>query len=152
MEVLADDDELGPKAVDQHVVHELIGALVRAVLVEDDDDRGVDAGLLEQFELLRQVRQQPRRRFRAYDRRRVAVEGEHDRLRAELRCVPADVGDHGLVPEMDAVVGTDGDDRPLAGPWARRQIVDDVHGRRRYPSGPPLSTTAGFASPLRNAS
>ena len=66
--------------------------------------------------------------------------------RAQLVAQPADLGDHGLVAEMDAVVGADGDDRPLAGPRARRQIGDDVHRPPTLWSKAPASTTQGLAS------
>ena len=91
-------------------------------------------------------------------RRRVAVEGEHDRPGAELGRRAAHLGDHGLVAEVDAVVGADGDDGALARPRRRRRVGDDVHGRRRYPrpSRDPTGArrarpTAGFASAGWNA-
>ena len=107
------------------------GGSLRLRLVEVHDDRGVDAGRGEQLEALLGRRQQLRRRLRAHDRRRVAVEREHDRPGALALGEAPDVGDDGLVAEVHAVVGADRDHGALAGPRRLIEIGDDLHGRRR---------------------
>ena len=94
---------------------------------------GVDAGGGEQLEALLVVGQQLRRRLRPHDRRRVAIERQHDRLGLGADGELADVGDDGLVPEVHAVVGADRDHGAFPGPRWDVEIGDHLHGLRRYP-------------------
>ena len=43
VEVLPHDHDLGAEAVDEHLLHELLGRLLRAGLVEGDHEAAVDA-------------------------------------------------------------------------------------------------------------
>ena len=52
MEVLAHDDQLGGQLVDDDAVHEVLGRLLGAHLVEVDEDRRVDVRGVQQLELL----------------------------------------------------------------------------------------------------
>ena len=89
VEVLADHDDLGVEAVDEHLARRSpppapsLGASsnVRTTRV-------VDAGRLEQLELLVEVGEQQRRRLRPHDRGRVPVEGD-DRGRGRRARRPA---------------------------------------------------------------
>ena len=93
-------------------------------------DGGVDAGRGEQLEALLGVGEQLRCRLGAHDRRRVAVEREHDRTGAEsASAIARTCVDHRLVAEVDAVVGADRDDGALAGPRRRVELGDHLHGR-----------------------
>jgi hypothetical protein len=57
----------------------------------------------------------------------VLVERDDGRLGASLGGEAAHLGDHRLVPEVDAVVGPDGDDR-VAVPGRVGDVGDDLHG------------------------
>ena len=79
VEVVADDDGGDRQPVDEHPLDELLGLLVRLLLVEVDDDRGIDAGRRQQFESLLGIGEQTRRRLGPHDRRRMAIERDHRR-------------------------------------------------------------------------
>ena len=144
VEVLADDDDLDRQAVDEHALDERLGCLLRLRLVEAQHDRGVEPGGGEQLQALLGRRQQLWRRLRPDDRRRMPVEREHHGHRIALGSEALDLLDHGLVSEVHAVVGPDGDDGAPARPRRPVELGDHLHGRRRYPGA---STTAGFARP-----
>ncbi len=52
VEVFADDDHLGGKALDQHPLHERLGRLPCLLCIKRHDHDGVHAGCFEQFHLL----------------------------------------------------------------------------------------------------
>ena len=84
VEVLADDHHTGLQAAHEHPVDERLRALRCLVLVERHDHDRVDAGRLQQLELLLGTGQQPRRRLGPHDARRMTIEGHHHRLRTEI--------------------------------------------------------------------
>ena len=127
VEVLTDDDGRRGQPVDEHPLDELARRLLRLSLVERQHDGGLDAGLGEQLEALLGIGEQLRCRFRSHDRGRVTVEREHRRVRRIVGGDLADVTDHGLMAEVDAVVGADRDHGSFAGPGGLGQIGDDTH-------------------------
>ena len=71
VEVGADDDEARAGAVDEHLVHEVLGRLTTALLVEVQHEAAVDVpGAREQLELLLEGGEQLRRRLGPHDLRR----------------------------------------------------------------------------------
>ena len=137
VEVVADDDDLGVEASDEHPLDEGLRRLRGLRLVEGHDDDGVDAGRGEQLELLLGAGEQPWRRLRPNDRRRMAIERDDD-ARARRALGPfADVGDHRLVTEVHAVVGADRDDGALSRPGRDVEIGDDLHPSEATQAGPP---------------
>ena len=84
VEVVADDHDLRAEALDQHLSHELLGRLLGPGLVEGQHDDVVDARGLQQLDLVLVAGELPRRRLRADDLGRVAVEGDDRRLQAPL--------------------------------------------------------------------
>ena len=152
VEVLAHDDDLGVEAVEEHLAHEVLGRLLGPRLVERDHEAEVDAGLGQQLELLLEVGEQPRRGGRPHDRGGVPVEGD-DGGAQPLGLGPlADLGDDGLVAEVHAVVGADGDDAALGRSRAGIVVADDLH-RQEATRGPSAaSTTDGLAVVPRWAS
>src|SRR5690606_26722466 len=146
VEVLADDDDPGVEAVDQHLADEVLGRLAAAGLVEGDDQAVVDPRLGQQLELLVEVGEQPGRRLGSHDRGRVAVEGDDGGGQAPRPGLAAHLVDHRAVADVDAVVGTDRHHRATGGSGAGGQVADDVHragsvpgagpGPRTRPAGP----------------
>ena len=59
----------------------------------------------------------------------MAVEREHDGAGATPLGLLAHIGDHGLVPEVHAVVGADGDHRALTRPERLIEVGDHLHGQ-----------------------
>ena len=117
VEVLADHHGAGGQALDEHLLHELAGRLLRSGLVEAEHDGGVQAGVGQQLELGRQVGQEPGAPTPAAR----PLAGCRSKVTTTLRAPgvggqPADLSDHGRVAEVDAVEGADGDDGPLARP------------------------------------
>ena len=131
-EVLADRDLLGVELLEQDVGDEVLGALLRELLVEGDDDELLHAEAFDHVALDLEGHDQLRRRRRVQDFERVRVEGE-DRVGAL---------DHRLVAEVDAVEGADRDvARPRLGVGQR----GDPHAHRS------ASATAGTSSATRSA-
>ena len=145
--------------------------LVGLRLVEPDEQGGIDAGGVEQLELLLEIGQQLGRRLGPDDLGRVPVEGDDHRLRSQLLGATPHLGDDGLVAEMHAVVRPDGDHRPAGGrpadggDWDRSVITrttsdDTGHGaaapkRRRRVTRPSdrrrgMTTQAWPSSPTRS--
>ena len=90
MEVGADHDQARPEGLDEHLVHEILGALTGACLVEWNDDRTVDSGLCQQFELLVEVGQQ-----RGTDPGRITVAGCRSKVTTTLCSACASARDGG---------------------------------------------------------
>ena len=109
VEVLPHHDQARLQLLDQHLLHEVLGRLVRPRLVEGHHHRPVDAALGQQLELLLQAGQLLGRRLRPHHVGGVAVEGDHDGGEPGLGGPLPQVAQQGPVPEMDAVVGPDGD-------------------------------------------
>ena len=116
-------------------VHELLGRLLGARLVEGDDEAAVETGGGQQLELLLEVGEQARRRLGTHHRRGVPVEGDDGALEAAGRGPLSHLGDDRLVPEVHAVVGTDGDHAPGVGPGPGPDVVQHLHPRE-VRSGP----------------
>ena len=127
VEVVADDDHLRVEAVHEHSFDERLRRLCRLALVERDDHDRVDSRGGEQFHLLVGARQQSRGRLRADDGCRMPIEGDDRRHRTERFSTLTNVIDHGLVAEMDAVVGTDRDDGAATRPRRCVEIDDGLH-------------------------
>ena len=128
VEVLPDDDEPGGQAVDEDLADEVLGGSLRPGLVEVDHQRVVDAGGLQQLELLLEVGEQEGRRLGPDDHGRVPVEGHDGAVAARARRrPPPHLGDDGLVPEVHAVVGTDGDHAPAGGRGHGPDVVQHLH-------------------------
>ena len=144
VEVLADDDDLDRQALDEHALDERLRRLLRLRLVEAQHDRGVEPGGGEQLQaLLGDVSScgaDSGRTIVAGCRSNVSTTDIASLIGGEA----LDLLDHGLVPEVHAVVGADGDDGAPARPRRPVELGDHLHGRRRYPGA---STTAGFARP-----
>ncbi len=145
VEVLADHHGPGGQGVDEDLLHELAGRLLRAGLVEPEHDRGVQAGLGQELELGGQVGQQAGRRLGPHDAGRVPVEGDDDAPGSGVSGQTADLGDHGGMAQVHTVERADGDDRTAARPRRDAEVADDLHGRARYPFA--TSTTEGLAVP-----
>jgi len=128
VEVRADDDALGGQALDEDRLDELLGGLVAARRVEGEHRRRVEvAGGGEQLELLLEGREHARRRLRPDHLGRVAVEGEAHRGLPVRRGALADEAQHGLMTEVDPVVGADRDDRAPPVGLVAREVGDDLH-------------------------
>ncbi len=111
VEVLADHDQARPEARDEHLGHELLGRLVRPLLVEGDHDGPVDPDLLEQFELLFEVTEKLRCRLGTHHHRRMAVEGDHHGRQAVRGRPGLELGEESAMTEVNPVVSADGDRR-----------------------------------------
>ena len=109
-EVLADRHVLGAEPADQHVLDELLGALLGEPAVERDHHQLLDAEPGDQVALDRERVEQLGRRLRVDHRQRVRVEGQH-RVAA---------ADHLAVAEVHAVEGADRDAARAASPARRR--------------------------------
>ena len=95
----------------------------------------------EQLELLVEVGEQAGRRLGPHHRGRVAVEGDDGGLHARrLAARGPHLGDHGLVPEVHAVVGADRDDGAGVGSRAAPDVVQHLHRARS------VTRRLGFAS------
>ena len=129
VEVLPHHHDLGIEAVDQHLRDEVLGRLLRSDFVEVDHVRVVDAGALEQFELLLEIGEQRRRGLRPHHRGRMAIEGDHRGTQTLCLGQLPHARDHRLVAAMDPVIGADRDDRAVGRRRARRGVANDLHRR-----------------------
>ena len=81
VEVGADDHEARAEQTDEHLVHEVLGRLLAAPLVEPQHAHDVEQPCAdEQLELVVERGQQGRRRLGSHDLRRMAVERDADRV------------------------------------------------------------------------
>ncbi len=120
VEVLPHHDEAGRQLVDEDLLHEVLGRLLGPGQVEGDDDRAIDAAVGQQLQLLLQAGQLLGRGLGPHHRGRVAVEGDHHGGEAGGFRPGRQVAQEGAVPEVDPVVGPDGDSGPLTGGRLRR--------------------------------
>jgi hypothetical protein len=134
------------EALHEHPLDERQRRLLRLRFVEGQHDGSVDPGLLEQLEALFVVGEQLRGRLGSDDDRRVPVEGDDRRPAAALGGPATHLLDHGLMTEVEAVVGPDRDHGLLAGERLDGGIGDDEHGTGTYPAAAVGSTTDGLAS------
>ncbi len=112
VEVGTDDDESRREALDEHLADELLGRLAAARLVEGEDAREVDEpGRGDELELLVEHRQHLRRALGTHDLGRMTVEGEARGRETPRVGEVAHEAQHGLVPEVHAVVRADRHDR-----------------------------------------
>ena len=135
VEVLAHHHLPGPQAARQHLADEVLGRLPAAGLVEGDHQAVVDAGVGQQLQLLVEVGEQAGRRLGPHHRRRVAVEGDHRGGQPPLVGPPAHLGDDRPVPQVDAVVGADGDRGARGRAGAGGQVAEHLHRARSVPVG-----------------
>ena len=142
-------------AADQHLAHEVFRRLAAAGLVEVQHEREVEvAGGVEQLELLLGRGEELRRRLRPHHLGGMAVEGDAHRGEVARVGQLADEAQHRVVPEVHAVVHTDGDDRaarvPLGPPSAADSSSRSSTMRTQaFPAHAPTTTTAGrSAAPL----
>ena len=82
----------------------------RSCVGEGKDERGVDAGGGEEFELARERGDERLRVFGAKDAGGVGIEGDGEGLAAEEAGAGDDLGDDSLVAEVHAVEVADGGD------------------------------------------
>src|SRR6185503_16359554 len=73
-----------------------------------------------------------RRLLRGEDRHRVRLEGEHDRLPAELAGARYGGAQDGLMTEVDAVEVAERQHHPRELVAPAREVADDAHWRRTY--------------------
>ena len=132
VEVLPHHHQPGVEALDQLPGDELLGRLVGPLLVEADDHRPVDTGRRQQLELLVEVAEQQRGRLGTHHRGRVAVEGDDHGGQAVVLGPGPQLGQQGPVPEVDAVVGADGDGRAAGGRRQRGAVGHDLHSPEGY--------------------
>ena len=130
VEVLADDDEPRVQLVDDHLAHELLGALERTFAVEVHDEHVVDAGRGQQLELLGLVDEQRRSRGGPHDGGRVAVECHEHARAAELGREPPGLGDQRRVPDVNTVEGADRDRCAPLEVGQRAGVVEHLHVAR----------------------
>jgi len=109
VEVLPHHHQPGVERVDQELLHEILGRLVGPLVVEGHHHRPLDAAVGQQLEFLLEVGQELGGRVGPHHAGRVAVEGHHHRREAALRRPGREVAQQGPVPQVDAVVGADGD-------------------------------------------
>ena len=141
VEVGADHHEARVQQADEHLVHEVFGALAAAGLVEREHETEVEqTGLVEQLEPVLQRREELRRGAGPHDLRGMAVERDQRRAQATRVGELAHETQHRAVAEVHTVERADGDDRAGAGVVAggRARIADDLH------ASPPASTTAAL--------
>ena len=134
VEVLAHHDQARPELVDQDLLDEVFGRLVRPLLVEGDHQRAVDAAVGQQLELLVEARELFGRGVGPHHRGGMAVERDHHGREPGVGGTLAQVAEQGAVAPVDPVVGPDGD----GGTWSRG-IAMRVVGARQCPA----TTTAG---------
>ena len=127
MKVGTDHDSPCREAVDDDLVGELFGRHRCARLVKGDDQCEIDPGLGQQLQLVVEIAQQQRCRFRPHHGGRVTVEC-HDRgCAAALGCQAMHLGDHGSMPPVDAVVLPHGHNAAVLEHRAPIQVADDLH-------------------------
>ena len=129
VEVFADHHALGSQALHQNSLDERQRRFTRLRLVEGQHHGGIDAGRLEQLHPLVVIGQQLGGRLGTHDRGRVSIEGDDRRPGTSCFSHLTDLGNHGLMAVVEAVVGPDRDDRVLVRKRRRACIGDDQHGR-----------------------
>ena len=137
VEVLTDDHLTGSQIADECPLDESSWRLCGALGIEAHDVDRIDAGRLEELELLVQISEQFRSGLGTHDRCRMAIEC-HDHARtAKFDCSLANLGDDGAVTEMHPVVGADGDDAAtIVVAWSGALgVTDNLHGASRYRFG-----------------
>ena len=127
VEVLADDHGAGAETPDQHLRDEVLGRLGGAGLVEVHDRGDVEPGGVQQLQLLVEVGELGRGRFRPHDEGRVLVEGDDRGPGVEVAGQAADLVDDRAVAEVDAVVGADRDDAAGVRGDARVEVAEHLH-------------------------
>ena len=129
VEVVPDHHGLGLEAADEDFPDELLGRLLRPVLIEMHDQDVVDAGRGQKLELLIEVGEQFRRRLGPHDRSRVLIESDDGGRQVLLRRRPLDPVDDEPVTGVDTVVGPDRHRaRPIGGAIPR--VVEHFHPDR----------------------
>ena len=118
VEVLADDHRTGVQCVGEDLAHEVVGGGERSVVVEVHDIDHVDTVDVEQLELLVERHEDLGCVLGPQHQRRVDVEGHDRRQHVADLGLGAQVAQHVLVTEVDAVEGADGHDAALARPRA----------------------------------
>ena len=133
MEILPDDNDRRIEQVDQHATHEVPRIFTGLGFVEVDDNGRIESGGREQFELLVEIGQQLRRRFRTHDRGRVTIERHHSRTGSGGRRELTNRLDDRLMSAMYAVVGANAQHSSLSLPRWRVEVRDELHEVGRYP-------------------
>ena len=137
-EVVADHHDRRVQRLDQHVVHERLGAELGERRGERDHAERVHAQLLDQFGLAHRLGQHRRVRAGPDHLGRVRVEGDHHRLEPEIAGALHRMADDRLVAAMNAVEDADRDHR--AAPAAGHRLVPPPPLHR----GPPLRSGRSF--------
>ena len=133
VEVLPDHDHLGPEAVDQDLADEVLRRLLGTLLVEADDEEQVETGGLQQFQLLLGVGQQQGGALGADQAGGVLVEGDQRGRDPPVSGQLPHPVDDGPVPEMDTVVGPDGDHRATRERRAGPRVPHHLHADEGTP-------------------
>nr|BFE68572.1 hypothetical protein GCM10020092_018730 [Actinoplanes digitatis] len=136
-EVVALDHDGRVQRLDQHVVHEGLGAELRERRGERDDAERVDAELLDQLGLAHRLGQHGRVRAGPHDLGRVRVEGHDDRVQAEVAGPLHGVPDDRLVAAVHAV--EDADRHHRSAESARHRLVPPPPLHSAASPGPDLA-------------
>src|SRR5438552_632805 len=107
--VLTDVEFLGPQFLAQHIPHKFFRCLSGELRSERQSDDHIDAGFLEQYQLLRGIAEKLELNIRRQYPKRVGVKGQHNDRPVQVLRSLLDKLQNGPVSQMQAVEIPDGD-------------------------------------------
>src|SRR5690242_14941849 len=138
---MADDELAHRTALDQDLADKLLRRQLRDVAIEPKENNVIKRGLGQNFQSFRTGGQQWWRGFRVHHLQRVGLERNQEADPSRRPGATTDFPEHRLVPQMDPIKRSHGDDTPV-GQWE-----GETRGMKRLGHHPFSRTTVGCNQP-----